>query len=41
MNLQDPAARYSSLTGVLETSDRLYLTTLFGNQLPWLDKRDL
>ncbi len=41
MNLQDPAARYPSLTGVLETDDALYLTTLFGNKLPWLDKDDL
>ena len=41
INLQDPAARYSSLTGVLETDDALYLTTLFGNQLAWLDKDDL
>jgi len=41
INLQDPTARYSSLTGVLETDDALYLTTLFGNQLPWLDKDDL
>jgi sugar lactone lactonase YvrE len=41
MNLQDPAARYSSLTGVLETGDRLYFSTLFGNRLPWLDKQDL
>jgi len=41
MNLQDPAARYSSLTGVLETRTRLYFSTLFGNQLPWLDKHDL
>jgi len=41
MNLQDPGARYSSLTGVLETRDRLYLTTLFGNQLPLISKSDL
>ena len=40
-NLQDPAARFSTLTGVLETRDRLYLATLFGGQLPWLDKDDL
>ncbi len=41
INLQDPAARYSSLTGVLETRDALYLTTLFGNALPVLDKDNL
>jgi sugar lactone lactonase YvrE len=41
MNLQDPAARYSSLTGALETGDRLYFSTLFGNQLPYLPKSEL
>jgi len=41
INLRDPAARYSSLTGVLETDDALYLTTLFGNQLPVIIKSDL
>jgi len=41
MNLQDPQARFPTLTGVLETDDALYLTTLFGNQLPRLDKDDL
>jgi len=41
MNLQDPAAKYPSLTGVFETADTLYLTTLFGNKLPLLDKSDL
>ena len=41
MNLQDPAARHPSLTGVLETPDALYLSTLFGNQLPVLDKDNL
>jgi len=40
-NLQDPDARFPMLTGVVETRDALYLTTLFGNQLPRLDKRDL
>jgi len=29
------------LTGALETNRTLYLTTLFGNQLPGIDKRDL
>lgn len=41
MNLHDAAARYPTLTGVLETSDALFLTSLFGNQLPRLSKRDL
>lgn len=41
MNLRDPAARFPSLTGVFETSNALYLTTLFGNQLPKLDKDQL
>ena len=41
MSLHDPAARFPFLTGVLETSDSLYLTTLFGNQLPRVAKSDL
>ena len=41
MNLHDPSARFPTLTGVLETRDTLYLTTLFGNQLPRLAKQDL
>jgi len=41
MNLQDPEARFPMLSGVLETRDTLYLTTLFGNRLPLLDKDDL
>jgi len=41
MNLQDPQARFPALTGVLETADALYLTTLFGDQLARLDKEDL
>ena len=41
MNLHDPEARFPTLTGVLETRDTLYLTTLFGNQLPRIAKRDL
>jgi len=41
MNLQDPDARFPTLTGVAETRDALYLTTLFGNQLPRLNKSDL
>jgi sugar lactone lactonase YvrE len=41
MNLHDPAARFPTLTGVLETRDILYLTTLFGNQLPYIKKQEL
>ena len=37
-NLQDPDATYPSMTGVCETSDRLYLTRLFGQQLPYVEK---
>lgn len=41
MNLHDTAARFPTLTGVLETRDSLYLTTLFGKNLPRIKKRDL
>ncbi len=41
MNLQDTTPHYPALTGVYETSQSLYLTTLFGNQFGRLDKRDL
>jgi len=41
MNLHDPLARFSTLTGVVETKRSLYLTTLFGPALPRVDKRDL
>lgn len=41
MNMHDRKARFPTLTGVLETRDTLYLTTLFGNQLPRIAKRDL
>jgi sugar lactone lactonase YvrE len=41
MNLQGTQIRYPALTGVFETSQSLYLTTLFGNQFGRLDKRDL
>lgn len=41
MNLHDADARFPTLTGVLETNRALYLTTLFGKQLPRLDKQDL
>ncbi len=41
MNMHDPAVRFSTLTGVLETGNALYLTTLFGHALPRLDKSDI
>ncbi len=41
MDLQDPAARYPMLTGVLETRGSLYLSTLVGHALPVLDKQAL
>lgn len=41
MNMHDPAARYPTLTGVLETRANLYLTTLYGNVLPVIAKKDL
>lgn len=41
MDLQDPRARYPLMTGVLETPRALYLTTLIGHRLPWLDKQQL
>ena len=41
MNLQDPEARFPTLTGVLETRRSLYLTTLFGHRLPVIVKDDL
>ncbi len=40
-NLHDPDARFPTLTGALETNRAIYLTTLFGSQLPRLDKRNL
>jgi sugar lactone lactonase YvrE len=41
MNMHDPDARFPTLTGVVETSRSLYLTTLFGNKLPHVDKQNL
>ncbi len=41
MNLHESTGRFPMLTGVLETRDSLYLTTLNGNHLPWIKKRDL
>lgn len=41
MNMHDPDARFPTLTGVLETQRSLYLTTLFGHELPVIAKADL
>ena len=41
MDMQDPDARYPTLTGVLETQRSLYLTSLFGHRLPVIAKIDL
>ena len=41
MNMHDPDARFPTLTGVVETSRSLYLTTLFGNELPHIEKQNL
>ncbi len=41
MDLQDPAARFPMLTGVLETRGELYLSSLVGHAIPVLDKEDL
>jgi sugar lactone lactonase YvrE len=41
MNMHDPDARFPTLTGVLETSRALYLTTLFGHEFPVIVKSDL
>ncbi|MGI9271999.1 MAG: SMP-30/gluconolactonase/LRE family protein [Woeseiaceae bacterium] len=41
MNLHDASARFPALTGVLETRDTLYLSSLFGHYLPFVRKQDL
>lgn len=41
MNLHDASARFPAITGALETADTLYLSTLFGQQLPYVRKQDL
>ena len=41
MDLQDPAARIPALTGVFETRDALYLSSLFGHAIGRLAKTDL
>jgi sugar lactone lactonase YvrE len=41
MDLQDSKASYPSITGVYETRDALFLSSLFGNRLARLDKSAL
>jgi sugar lactone lactonase YvrE len=41
MNLQDTSARMPALTGVCESNNTLWLSSLFGNRVGKLDKRDL
>ena len=41
MSLQDPGARFPAMTGVCETGQRLYLTRLFGHELPYVEKASL
>ena len=41
LNLQDPTAAYPTMTGACETRERLYLTRLFGYDLPYIEKGDL
>ena len=36
-SLQDPAATYPAMTGACETGQRIYLTRLFGHELPYVD----
>jgi sugar lactone lactonase YvrE len=41
MNLQDRSAQLPALTGVYETQETLWLTSLFGHRLGMLEKRNL
>jgi len=41
MNLQDPGARLPALTGVYESREAIWLSSLFGNYVGRLDKDDL
>jgi len=41
MNLQDPGARLPALTGVYESREAIWLSSLFGNHIGRLDKDDL
>jgi hypothetical protein len=36
-SLQDPTATYPAMTGACETGQRIYLTRLFGHELPYVD----
>jgi sugar lactone lactonase YvrE len=38
-SLQDPAATYPAMTGACESGQRVYLTRLFGHELPYVDTR--
>ena len=40
-SLQDPAARYPAMTGACEAVQRVYLTRLFGHELPYVDTASL
>jgi sugar lactone lactonase YvrE len=40
-SLQDPMARYPAMTGACETAQRVYLTRLFGHDLPYVDATSL
>ena len=35
-SLQDPSARYPKTTGVCETDDYLFVTRLFGSDMPYI-----
>ena len=41
MNLQDTRAQLPAMTGVFETRDALWLSSLFGERMGRLDKKDL
>ena len=41
MNLHDASAPFPAITGAFETRDSLYLTSLFGHQLPYVRKENL
>ena len=41
LSLQDPAAAYPFMTGAFESGRRLYLTRLFGHDLPYIEKAKL
>lgn len=41
LSLQDPAARYPAMTGGCEAGRRLYLSRLFGHELPYVEMATL